>query len=286
MSKNLRGALWALLATALFASGAAMSKIAAVDYHVLQILFFRQAVIFVLALPVLVRGLPGSIKTSRPGLQGVRLVGAFVALSMGIWAVTVLPLSTAITLGFSQVFFVSLIALWFLGEPVGRHRIGAVIVGFVGVVIAMRPGIDGLIDPYALIPVAGAFGAAVAICCVRRLSQTDDTVTLLVYQAISSGFIAGVSMVWFWTTPDLPGLILLCALGTLAAVAQWAGVQSLRLGEASVVSNMEYMKLIYAAILGYVLFSELPDLYTLAGAAIIVGSSAYIFHRESLARRR
>lgn len=285
MSNNVRGVLWALLVTALFASGAAMSKHAALQYHVLQILFFRQVFIFLAAMPVLVRDFPRSLRTSRPGLQAVRLVAAFIALSMGIWSVTVLPLSTAITLGFAQVFFVSLIALWFLGEKVGPHRIGAVMVGFIGVVIAMRPGIDGLINPHSLIPVCGALGAAVAICCVRRLSQTDSTATLLMFQAVFVGGLAGVAMIWFWKTPDLPGFVFFGALGLLAAVAQWAGVHSLRLGEASVVGNIEYMKLIYATALGYLFFKEVPDGYTLVGAVTIVASSAYIFHREARARR-
>lgn len=277
--------LWALLATALFVGVAAMAKHAASTYHVLQILFFRQIVVFLSALPSIARSFPHSLKTQHPGLHALRLAGAFVALSCGIWAVSALPLTTATTLGFTQVFFVALLALWFLGETVGAHRLGAVAVGFVGVVIVMRPGM-GVFDPSALVPVVGALGAAVAVTAVRKLSQTDATATLLIYQATVVGGLAGVPLIWLWRTPDLAGLGLLLSMGMLATIGQWAGVRALSLGEASVIGNLEYMKLIYAGLLGYLLFGERPDGATILGALVIIGSSGYIFHRAATARAR
>jgi drug/metabolite transporter (DMT)-like permease len=283
---NTRAILWALLATALFATVAAMAKVAVEHYHVLQILFFRQIVVFLSSLPMISRSFPESLRTHYPQLHALRLIGAFVALSCGIWAVAVLPLTTAITLGFAQVFFVALLAMFFLSEPVGVHRIGAVLAGFVGVVVVMRPGVEGIVDSHALIPILGALGAAVAIVSVRKLSQTESTATLLVYQAVFVGVLAGVPLFWLWVTPDLIGLLFLLAMGLLATIGQWVGVKALRLGEASVVSNIEYVKLIYGTALGFLVFSEIPDHYTITGAAIIIGSSVYMFHRESLSIRR
>jgi drug/metabolite transporter (DMT)-like permease len=219
-------------------------------------------------------------------MHAARLIGAFVALSCSIWAVAVLPLTTAITLGFAQVFFVALLALSFLNERVGMYRIAAVIVGFVGVVIVMRPGVEGIINVHAFIPVLGALGAGVAVISVRRLSQTESTATLLIYQALFVGALAGVPLFWLWVTPDLNGVLFLLGMGIVATVGQWVGVKALRLGEASVIGNIQYMQLIYAAILGYFLFKEVPDIYTIAGAAIIVGASVYIFHRETLSKKR
>lgn len=132
LSLNAQGILWALLAYALFAVAAAMAKIASVEHHVLQILFFRQLLVLLSCLPSIAKSFPNSLKTEHPGLHIIRLSGAFVALSCGLWAVTLLPLTTATTLGFAQVLFVALLALFFLKERVGVHRIGAVIVGFVG----------------------------------------------------------------------------------------------------------------------------------------------------------
>lgn len=280
VTDNTKGLLWALLAAALFAVVVAMAKIAVVDYHVLQILFFRQVVVFLSSLPDIAKTFPNSLKTKRPGLHAARLIGAFTALSCGIWAVALLPLTTATTLAFSQVFFVAILALVFLKEPVGPHRIGAVIVGFFGVVVVMRPGVDGLIDIHSLIPLLGAAGAAVAVTAVRKLSQTESTATLLVFQSVFVGTLAGIPLLWLWVTPDLFGWLFLIAMGILATLGQWVGVRALRLGEASVVGNMEYSKLVYAAALGYALFGEIPDGFTVIGATIIVASSIYIFRRE------
>lgn len=260
-----------------------MAKIAVADYHVLQILFFRQLVVFASSLPSIYRSFPQSLQTQHPKLHAMRLVGAFVALSCGIWAVAVLPLTLAITLGFSQVFFVAVLARLFLSETVGRARIGVIVIGFFGVVVAMRPGTDGLIDVHALIPILGALGAAIAIISVRRLSQTESTATLLIYQAVFVGALAGIPLFGLWVTPDFAGTLFLLTMGALATTGQWAGVRALRLGEASVVSNIEYSKLVYAAMLGFLLFSEVPDLHTIIGASIIVGASVFMLRREAQA---
>ena len=136
----------------------------------------------------------------------------------------------------------------------------------------------------ALIPTIGAVGAAVAATSVRKLSQTESTATLLVYQSLFIGIMAGVPLFWLWTPPDTAGWLFLLTMGVVATAGNWIAVKALRLGEASVVGNMEYTQLVYAAVLGFVLFSEIPDLYTIAGAAVIIGSAVYMFHRESLRR--
>ncbi|MCP5088515.1 MAG: DMT family transporter [Rhodobacteraceae bacterium] len=285
MSNNTQGILWALLAAVLFATAGAMAKIAVVEYHVLQILFFRQIVVFLSALPHIARSFPQNLKTQHGGIHLLRLIGAFVALSCSIWAVAILPLTTAITLAFAKVFLVVLLAIWFLKEKVGINRLAAISAGFVGVVIVMRPGMDFVGNLHSLVPILGALGAAVAAISVRKLSQTESTATLLVYQAVFVGALAGAPLFWLWVTPGLTGFIFLLAMAVVATVGQWVGVKALRLGEASIVGNIEYTNLIYAAIFGFFLFGEVPDVYTITGAVIIVGSSMYIYHREAFLDR-
>lgn len=272
---------WALAATALFSVVSALAKFASFEFHVLQILFLRQIIVFLSSLPSLARSFPDSLKTNRPGLHLIRLIAAFVALSCGIWGVAVLPLTTATALAFAQVFFVAIFAAWLLREPVGWHRICTIIAGFIGVLIILRPGIEGLANPFILVPVVGALGAAVAVISVRRLSQSETTASLLLYQSLFVGVLAGVPMLWLWVTPDLFGWGLLISMGLLATAGQWAGIQALRLGDASVVGNFEYSKLIYAAVFGFLLFSEVPDWPTVLGAGIIIGSALYLYHREA-----
>ena len=285
IANNVEGVCWALLATALFAIAAAMAKVAVKDYHVLQILFFRQIVVFLSSLPSIAKSFPNSLKTQHPLGHTFRLLGAFIALSCSIWAVSVLPLTTAITIGFAQVFLIALLALYFLDESLGLHRIGAVCVGFLGVVVVMRPGVDGLLDIHVLIPIAAALGAAVAVISVRKLSQTESTATLLIYQAVFVGAMAGIPLFWLWVTPDISGLLFLLAMGVVATGGQWVGVKALRLGEASVIGNIQYVQLIYATILGFFIFGEIPDRYTIIGAVIIISSSVYLLHREALSKK-
>lgn len=282
MSDTAKGICWALMAAACFAVVAAMAKVVVTQYHVLQILFLRQLVVLLSSLPSILPQFPGSLRTQRPALHALRLAGAFAALFFSVIAVAHLPLTTVITLAFAQVFFATLFAGVFLKENVGRQRIAAVVVGFCGALIVMRPGVEGFLDVWALVALLGAAGAAVAVTTIKILSRTETTGTIVSYQALGIGTIAGISMFWCWQTPDTVGLALMLGMGVFAALGQWVGVHALRLTDVSVLSNVEYSKLIYAAILGYVLFDEVPDLYTLVGAGVIIGSSMYIFQRESV----
>lgn len=286
MSKNLQGILWALVTTALFSVAAAMAKISVTDFHVLQILFIRQMIVFLSVLPSVAKDFPSNLKTSHPLAHMFRLIGAFIALSTGIWSVSVLPLTTATTLAFSQVLFVTLLAMKFLNEPVGLQRISAVIIGFIGVLIVLRPSLSGVADTNSFIPIIGAMGAAVAVTCVRSLSQTDSTATLLSYQAIFVGILSGIPMFWLWVTPNWFDFLFMVAIGIVATAAQWTGIKALREGEANIISSIGYMQLIYASLLGYLLFSEIPDSLTLIGASIIIGSAIYTIQGEARQTRK
>ncbi|MEM7268515.1 MAG: DMT family transporter [Pseudomonadota bacterium] len=280
MSDNVRGLLWGLLAMVLFALVLALVKTASASYHVLQILFFRQVMVFLSTLPQIAGNFPHSMRTDQPGWHTLRIFGALTGLVCSVYAVALLPLTNAITLMFAQVFFTAILAAWLLREQVGPRRVAAIFVGFIGVVVAMRPGTESLFDAASLLAIGSALGAAFAVVSVRRLSQTESTATLLAYQSVFVGAAVALPLPWIWVTPTIPDTLLLLTLGAVAVVAQWVGIQALRLGEASVVSNLEYTKLVWGAILGWLLFREIPDQWTLAGAAIIVSAALYIFHRE------
>ncbi|WP_238321691.1 EamA family transporter [Halocynthiibacter namhaensis] len=126
---NNQAMAWALMATGMFAITAVMAKYGVIELgmHVLQILFVRQMIVFLSSLPLIARDFPHSLKTQHPVIHVVRLGGAFLSLSCGIWAVAELPLTTATTLGFAQVFFVAILAMMCVGERVGPHRLGAIV---------------------------------------------------------------------------------------------------------------------------------------------------------------
>ncbi len=278
---NVRGIVFALAAAAMFTIVSALVKFIAKDYHVTQILLFRQAVMLVFVLPVLVRNFPQSLKTKRPGLHLLRLTGALAALTLGFTAIANLPLATAISFSFTKSLFVTIFAALLLGEIVGWRRAMAVLVGFGGMLIILRPDTGSAVSFYGLIAIAAAIGAATAVTCVRALTSSESTATLLSYQAIFVGLMVAIPAYFFWTTPDLTGLLVLLAIGTVSVIAQWLGVQSYRAGEVSVVTGMEYTKLLYASLIGIVIFSEWPDSNTLIGATIIIAAAAFTVWREN-----
>lgn len=278
MTKNTQGIYWALLSTLLFAIVATMAKVAVEQYHVLQILFFRQLIVFLSTLPTIKKSFPKSLKTKYPKIHMARILGAFIALSCGIWAIEVLPLTIAITLGFTEVFFATFLAFIFLSEALEKTKVTMTILGFIGVIIVMRPRIDGVINIYSLIPILAALGASIAFICVKKLSQTESTATLLVYQSVFIGIAAALPLFYLWKTPSLQDLIFLLIMGLIATIANWIAVKALRLTQASIIGNIKYIQLVYVAILGYIFFDEVPNIYTIIGASIIIFSALYMLN--------
>lgn len=278
---NVRGTFFALAAAAMFTIVSALVKFASAHYHVAQILLARQTVMLLFVSPVLIKHFPQSLATKRPGLHVLRLTGALAALSLSFIAVANLPLATAISFSFTKSLFVTIFAAIALGELVGWRRGLATLTGFVGMLIILRPDPGSAVSIYAVFAILAAIGAATAVTCVRALTTTEDTVTLLSYQAIFVGLIVAIPAFFVWKTPDLTGALVLVAIGATSVAAQWLGVQSYRAGEVSVVTGMEYTKLIYASLIGIFVFSEWPDVKTLLGATIIISAAAFTIWRES-----
>jgi len=208
-----------------------------------------------------------------------------MSLALSLWAVSVLPLMTAVVLMFSQAFIVALLAHLYLGEKLGWHRMMAILIGFVGVIVVARPDVATFTNFNALIAIGAACGAAIALVCVRKLSQVESTATLLSYQAVFVGLLAGIPLLWFWKTPDLSQTLFLLSMGVVATLGQWVGVKALRFGEAGIISSLKYSELVYAAIFGFWLFSEIPDGHTLVGAVLIIASGIYMIYRQIALKR-
>lgn len=173
LPSNTIGALWILLAAFLFSIMVTLIKLLGKDLTVFQILVIRQGIMLAIVAPKILSGLPTSLATKRPGLQLTRIVVAATAMLCGFTAVIELPLADATAISFSKTFFLTIFAIWLLGETVGVHRWGATIVGFLGVVLMLRPQGDGLIDPFALLAIAGAACAGLVMIVVRLLTRTD-----------------------------------------------------------------------------------------------------------------
>ncbi|MBO6893223.1 MAG: DMT family transporter [Roseibium sp.] len=281
LPSNTIGALWILQAAFLFSIMVTLIKFLGQDLSVFQILVVRQFIMLAIVAPKILSGLPTSLATKRPGLQITRIIVATTAMLLGFTAVIEMPLADATAISFSKTFFVTLFAIWFLGETVGIHRWGATIVGFIGVLLMLRPDGEGLVDLYALFAIASAACAGLVMIVVRLLTRTDAPVTILTYQALGVGLIMLVPALMTWQAPTLEQWGLLLAVGIVSWAAQMSNIQAFKAGEATAIASLDYTRLLYATILGALVFSQWPRLETLIGAGVIIAASIYTVRREA-----
>ncbi|WP_208999368.1 DMT family transporter [Roseibium sediminis] len=285
LPSNTIGALWILLAAFLFTIMATLIKLLGKDLSVFQILVVRQAVMVAIVAPKILPGLPGSLATKRPGLQAARVVFASTAMLCGFTALIELPLADATALAFSKTFFITIFAIFFLGESVGLHRWGATIVGFLGVLIMLRPEGGGFVDPYAALAIAGAACAGMVMVILRVLTRTDPPITVLTYQAVCVGLIMSVPAYLTWQTPSLEQWALMIVMGVVSWAAQMSNIKAFKAGEATAIASLDYTRLLYATVFGAVIFGNWPSVETLIGAAVIIAASLYTVRREAIKGR-
>ncbi len=277
---NVRGVLWGISAALFFSIMLTLIKMLGQTAQVAQILFIRQTVMFVVALPLIAAEFPNSLLSQRVGLHLIRVGFATCSMVASFLAVIHLPLADATALEFWRALFTTLFAILFLKEVVGGRRWMAILFGFIGVLVMLRPSGDSGFDLYALLAVIGAARAAVVGILIRVLSRTERAVTILTYQAVCVGIIVAPFAAWSWVPLSPLQWLMAIGVGLAASAGQMSNIRSYRAGQASVVAPLDYTKLIWTTLLGYALFAVLPGQHTLIGAAIIVVASLYVLLQE------
>jgi drug/metabolite transporter (DMT)-like permease len=229
---------------------------------------------------------PGLARTTRPVLQLVRSVLLLGSTMCNFAALRYLQLDEAIALVFSTPFFVAALSGPMLGEWVRWRRWAAIAVGFVGVLVVVRPGL-GTFQPAALLSLSAALFYALYSITTRILARTDSNGTTLFYSNIV-GAVALLPVVPFvWTTPSDPLVIaLMVATGAIGSFGHYLLIAAHRLAPAAVLSPFIYTEIVLVIMLGFLVFGDLPNRFTLAGAAIVVVSGLYLLHRETVVRRK
>ncbi|OBT14035.1 hypothetical protein A9264_01960 [Vibrio sp. UCD-FRSSP16_10] len=273
LTPNQKGILLALISTAMFTFVGVLVRTLSKDIDPFQILFFRQVVFVFLLLPSMTKNISVLLKPTHKGLHVMRITGAFIALYCGFLTVSNIPFADATALGFIQVLFVALISRFFLYEIISKERVFTIIVGFAGVMLVVQPSFDNSHVFYIFSGILGAFGAAIAVICVRKVAQVEPKITLLAYQAIFVGLLAVIPALNTWQWPNLEQLSLLILVGVISSLAQWVGVSAYKYGQANIIANVEYTKIIYSLLFGYYLFSEVPNQYAILGAIMIILSA-------------
>lgn len=223
---------------------------------------------------------PDLMRTTRPGLQIVRSALLLFSTILGFFALKYLRLDQTMTILFSTPFFVAVLSGPFLGEWVGWRRWTAIGFGFVGVLVVIRPGLGG-IHPAALLSVIGAMLYALYNISTRLLARTDSTHTTLFYSNLVGALALLPVLPAVWTTPTDPLVIgLMVLIGALGSFGHYLLIVAIRLAPPMILSPFIYTQLVWSMALGYLVFGDVPDRWTLVGSAIVVSSGLYMLYRE------
>jgi drug/metabolite transporter (DMT)-like permease len=280
MPGNIRGILWLSIGAFLFSITDVVVKQLGRKFDPTELAFFRYGIGMIMLTPVFIKMGVAELKTTRLGLHIVRMSLAMVA-QLGIFITVInMPLADATAIFFSKPLFTTVVAVIVISEVVSGRRWIATIVGFVGVLIMIQPGAD-TINPIALIGIASALAFATANVLIRLLSKTEPPNRILFYYHVGGILVFTGPAIWFWTTPVGIEWVLLISIAVLTTIGMACFVRAFSAGEASAVGPIEYVRLIYAALFGYFLFSEIPSIWTGVGAALIVASAIYIARDEA-----
>ena len=242
-----------------------------------EVAFFRNAFGLLALLPVLLRPGHAPLRTQQLPRYLLRSAIGLASMLCGFWALGHLPLSQAVSLSYSTPLFVTIAAVLWLGETVRVRRWAAVIAGFIGVLVIVRPGAHGF-----------QAGSLIAVSIqIKQLTRVDGPDTVVFYTYVFWVPLSLLPALFVWTWPTGIAWLWLLATGILGTVGQLLWTRALRLGEVSALTPISFTQLPLVVLLGWLLFGEALDRWTLLGAAIILAANAYIAHREAvLARRR
>jgi drug/metabolite transporter (DMT)-like permease len=260
---------------------ATVKWLAGQGYTVAQLLFFRSLFSLPLfAVAVWRHGGPAILHTRRPWGHLARALIGTSTMACFFFAYKYMALADAVAISFAAPLFSTLLSVLILGEYVGLRRWVAVTVGFVGVLIMLRPG-AGMFQPAALIALGGAASYASATIVIRQLSRTEPAIAIVFYYMLVSLAVSALFLPFAWHPVDPFGLVLLAGVGLIGGLAQFAITFAIRIGPIALIAPFDYTALLWAVLFGYALFGDLPDGPTLLGAAIVIGSGLYILYRET-----
>ncbi len=281
----LRAALLMLGSTLAFGLMAIAIRYATRYVPTQEVAFFRNAFGLLALLPMLIR--PGSapLKTQQLPRYFLRSAIGLASMLCAFWAIGHLPISQAISLSYSTPLFVTIAAVLWLGETVRMRRWAAVIIGFIGVLIIVRPGSTSF-TPGTLVAVGAAVLSSLVAIQIKQLTRVDSADTVVFYTYVFWVPLSLVPALFVWVWPTGLAWVWLVATGVLGTLGQLLWTRALRLGEVSALTPISFMQLPLVSLLGWLLFNETLDRWTVIGAGIILGANAYIAHREAVLARR
>ncbi|MBT8415701.1 MAG: DMT family transporter [Boseongicola sp.] len=271
-----------LLGMFLFAAVDTGAKFLTEGLHPVQITWTRQLGLLAGAIFLIAYHGRSILRTSHPRLQVLRGGMAVGSATLFIVGVSYVPLADAVAVTFVAPFIVTILGALILREPVGWRRWIAVSLGFMGTLIVIRPGM-GVIHPAAFFVLIAAVFFAFRQIISRALADTDKTATTVVYTAIVGSALLTLPLPWVWITPDREQMLILVGIAVLAGVAEVCVIKALEVAMAVVVAPIHYSMMVWGTFYGFMVFGQLPDMWTIIGAAVIISTGLYTLRREYLA---
>ena len=224
------------------------------------------------------------LRARRPMLQLIRAGALFGATSFMYVAITKMPLGDAATIQFFAPVLVTVISGIFLGEHVGPRRIVAVVIAFIGVMLVARPG-SGVLGWWALLPLATAFLLALYMVMTRVIRTRDNPAATTFYSTAVGAVVLSILVPFFWQSLDAFQWLLMVTMGTAGAMGHFLLVKAFHSAEASMLAPFTYSQVIGAIFWGFIIFGDVPSMWSAAGATLIIGSGIYVWYRETRVRK-
>ena len=281
LAPNTRGAMWLLMSMTLFTVMAVLTKFLGTRLDPMQVAFFRLFFATAVIMPWLIRD--GGFIPNHPRLMTLRGIIGGAAMICMVYAFVKLPLADAQAIQFAQALFMVPLAIIFLGEVPGWRRITAVVIGFLGVLVMLRP--SGDFEPAAFVALFGALLIAGAAIMVKLVSDKDGPLTMMLFSGVFGCAMTVVPMILNWIDPTPYEWVMLAAMGIVGAGAHNCFLRAYRVGEATAMAPIDYTRLLFAGVAGFLFFGTVPDVYTIVGAVIIASTSFYIARREAAVAR-
>ncbi len=281
MSGNTKGALFALLAFAIFSTHDVVVKVLGGNYSPIQIVFFSVLLSFPWATIMLMRDATAdTLLPKHPWWTALRTVAAVITGVSAFYAFSVLPMAQVYAILFAAPLLITILAIPVLGETVRIRRWVAVLVGLIGVLVVLRPGQQPL-EPGHLAALVAALGGAVASVIVRKIGRDERPVVLMLYPMAANFLVMGAALGFVYKPMPVEHLGLLAIISIFGLIAGRFVIAAYSAGEAVIVAPMQYSQILWATFYGFLFFDETIDAATAIGAAIIIGSGIYIVLRES-----
>jgi len=281
----MRAALLMLGSSLFFGLMAVAIRLASKSLHTFEIAFFRNFFGLIAASPLLLKHGTQILRTTQFPRYILRCVIGVLGMFCGFWAIGHLPLAQAISLSYSTPLFVTIAAVWMLGEQVRARRWAAVAIGFIGVLMIVRPGSSNF-TLGTLVAISAAVLSALVSIQIKQLSRTEPADRIVLYTTMLWVPMSLLPALFVWQWPHGITWLWVAAAGTMGTSGHMLWTRALKVGDVSALSPISFMQLPVVAVFGWLLFDERLDRWTVLGAAIIFSANAYIAHREAQLARR